>query len=192
MNEFNLPRLFNWQLASQRIPYNIFTAKIDLTLVDTTSGLLEVGKQYFIGAVQPGDDFTNVGFPPMAVSGIFTATGTTPTDWSNGTVVTNMTDSQPVVNKLQDTIGVVVALEWISYNVQPPQLVMTFRKTNGFPESKFWNNRVDAIIRVNNNLLVVIPPGSPGPVVVSNNQVVISPGPSKVSDNQYEFRVYNT
>ena len=173
MNEFKLPRLFNWQLASQRIPYNIFTAKIDLTLVDTTSGLLEVGKQYFIQNVNPGDDFTNVGFPPMAVSGIFTATGTTPTDWSNGTEVINMTDSQPVVNKLQDTIGVAVALEWISFNVQPAQLVMTFRKTNGFPESKFWNT--SAVIRANNNLLVVIPPG-----------------PSMVSDNQYEFRVYNT
>jgi len=175
MQEFKLPRLFNWQLASQRIPYNIFTAKIDVTLVDTTSGLLEVGKQYFIGGVQPGDDFTNVGFPPMAVSGVFTATGTTPTDWSNGTQVINITDSQPVVNKLQDTIGVTVALEFIQFNVQPAQLVITFRKNNGFPESKFWNNRVDAIIRANNNLLVVIPPGS-----------------SMVSDNQYEFRVYNT
>lgn len=173
MQEFKLQRLFNWQLASQRIPYNIFTAKIDLT-IEVAYSVLVVGKQYLIQNLQPGDDFTNVGFPPMSTAGIFTATGTTPTDWSHGTEVINITDSQLVVNKLQDTIGVAVALEFIQFNIQPPQLVITFRKTNGFPESKFWNNRVDAIIKANNNLLVVIPSG-----------------PSMISNNQYEFRVYN-
>jgi hypothetical protein len=168
MQEFKLQRLFNWQLASQRIPYNIFSAKIDLTLVITTSGLLEIGKTYVIESLNPGDDFTNVGFPPMAAAGIFTATGTTPTDWTNGTVVTNMTDSQPVVNKLQDTIGVTVTLEWILTS----QLTMTFRKTNAFPESKFWNNTSN-IARVDNSLLVAN----------------ISTLPAF---NQYEFRVYNT
>jgi hypothetical protein len=170
MQEFKLPRLFNWQLASQRIPYNIFSAKIDVTIISTNSGLLEVGKQYIIQNLETGDDFTNVGFPVGAIEGIFTATGTTPTDWTNGTVVINKTDSQLAVNKLQDTIGVAVALEFIPYNVQPPELVITFRKTNGFPESKFW--KADST-----------------PIRVDNSLVVRSPGGS---NRQYEFRVYNT
>lgn len=48
-----------------------------------TSGNLIVGKQYRIATFQAGDDFTNVGAASNASGVVFTATGTTPTTWSN-------------------------------------------------------------------------------------------------------------
>lgn len=52
---------------------------------EITSGELEIGKHYVIYDLQSGDDFSNVGFNELEV--IFEATGTTPTNWSNETVV---------------------------------------------------------------------------------------------------------
>lgn len=150
------------------IPYNVFTATIDSTIVSTDSGLLEIDKRYVIVSLQSGDDFTNVGFPVGVTEGEFIATGTTPTDWSYGTVVYNMTDSELVVNKLQDTIDVAVSLEYLSGYTN---VITTFRKTNGFPESKFWKN-TQALVRVDESLII-------------KNPMVPS------SSNQYEFKIYN-
>lgn len=60
-------------------------------IISSTSGLLVVGKVYTIVAVLGADDFSNVGF--VEVGTPFEATGTTPTTWSNNTIVYNVTDS---------------------------------------------------------------------------------------------------
>ena len=52
------------------------------------SGTLIIGKDYEIAAIA-GDDFTNIGF--VAINTPFEATGTTPTTWTDGTIVTNVT-----------------------------------------------------------------------------------------------------
>jgi len=49
-----------------------------------TSGTLTIGYEYIIDTYVSGDDFTNVGASSNASGEVFTATGTTPTDWSNG------------------------------------------------------------------------------------------------------------
>lgn len=65
----------------------------------TTSGLLVSGNFYRITEFKSGDDFSNVGAPTSRCSGysaqgrtgaIFQATGTTPTDWSNGSRLTEL------------------------------------------------------------------------------------------------------
>ena len=48
-----------------------------------TSGALTVDVKYIINDYQAGDDFTNVGAASNATGVIFTATGTTPTTWTN-------------------------------------------------------------------------------------------------------------
>lgn len=50
-----------------------------------TSGGLTVGRKYQIDVLNAGDDFSNVGFVTLGVP--FTATGITPTVWTNATVV---------------------------------------------------------------------------------------------------------
>lgn len=58
--------------------------EIDLILTAVTAPLI-VGEQYLIQTLALGDNFSNVGFTAEDVP--FIATGTTPTDWTNGTVV---------------------------------------------------------------------------------------------------------
>ena len=52
-----------------------------------TSGTLTVGKKYRINTFFAGDDFTNVGAASNATGVEFVATGTTPTTWTNSSVV---------------------------------------------------------------------------------------------------------
>lgn len=49
-----------------------------------TSGTLQYGKRYRIDNYVSGDDFTNVGASSNATGIVFVATGTTPTNWTNG------------------------------------------------------------------------------------------------------------
>jgi len=53
-------------------------------------GLLVVGNRYVISDFHAGDDFTNVGAASNATGVIFVASGTTPTTWSNNSVLQQM------------------------------------------------------------------------------------------------------
>lgn len=82
------------------IPLN---AEFDLFDV-RTSGELQIGRRYMIYDWVTGDDFTNVGAASNADLVIFTATGDTPSIWSNGSKVAmmvNMNDWLPGM-KLKD------------------------------------------------------------------------------------------
>lgn len=57
--------------------------EINIILTQVTE--IIVGEQYYIQEVASGDDFFNIGF--TAINTPFVAKKTTPTDWSNGTVV---------------------------------------------------------------------------------------------------------
>ena len=52
-----------------------------------TSGLLTIGQKYELTDWKSGDDFTNIGASSNADGQTFTATGTTPTTWTNNSVV---------------------------------------------------------------------------------------------------------
>jgi len=52
-----------------------------------TSGTLTIGIRYMISNYVAGDDFTNVGASSNATGVVFTATGTTPTVWTNGSTL---------------------------------------------------------------------------------------------------------
>ena len=54
----------------------------------STSGTLVVGQDYIITTFVAGDDFANVGAASNATGVVFTATGTTPTTWSNASTLT--------------------------------------------------------------------------------------------------------
>lgn len=66
---------------------------------------LVIGNVYVIAALESGDDFSNVGYVAEDVP--FTATGTTPNDWSNATVVFNITSVSPTALVLANTIGTI-------------------------------------------------------------------------------------
>ena len=71
-----------------------FSGEIDWTFtrfpvrsIELFKGLLVIGVEYIINNYQSGDDFTNVGAASNANGVVFTATGTTPTTWTNNTVL---------------------------------------------------------------------------------------------------------
>jgi hypothetical protein len=100
-------------------PYQVFTALLTQSggdsFIEITSGLLTIGVSYNITASSTGDDFRNVGGPLITTDDeflgtYFVATGTTPTNYTNGTSLGYNTGA-PVVNVLENTIGNV----WFTY-----------------------------------------------------------------------------
>ena len=58
--------------------------------VELTSGTLTPGVRYIINSYVATDDFSNVGAGTNETGEIFVATGDTPTDWTNGSGLTNL------------------------------------------------------------------------------------------------------
>ena len=56
-----------------------------------TSGSLTTAKRYQIETYVAGDDFANLGAAENATGVVFTSTGTTPTDWTNGSTLIEIT-----------------------------------------------------------------------------------------------------
>jgi hypothetical protein len=107
-------------LAPVARPYKVYTALLTQTgtddPLDQTSGTFTVGVSYRIGGYVAGDDFSNIGGPGVGVDGQwdgqwFVATGTTPLNYTNGTLIQWNTGA-PVVTVLENTIGNV----WFTYD----------------------------------------------------------------------------
>lgn len=69
--------------------------EINLILSEVTEFI--VGEEYYIQVLELGDDFSNIGF--ISENEVFTATGFTPTTWSNGTVVYKTSESTVFIEK---------------------------------------------------------------------------------------------
>lgn len=61
-----------------------------LGVSSATSGTLTNGKRYLISTFNAGDDFTNIGGTNLT-GNVFTATGTTPTTWTHGSALVEIT-----------------------------------------------------------------------------------------------------
>ena len=76
-----------------------------------TSGNLVIGQTYYILNYVGGDDFSNVGAEVNSGGITFIATGTTPTDWSNGSELVNVEESKGTLEIFDNTLGAITA-EW--------------------------------------------------------------------------------
>jgi len=65
----------------------VYESRDQLPNETQTSGALTVGEAYVIREYQTGDDFTNVGADSNTTGHYFVATGTTPTDYTNGSTL---------------------------------------------------------------------------------------------------------
>lgn len=91
-----LYKLLGKELSDLLIAYIAFRTPI-------TEGLLIVDQKYVITEYVAGDDFTNVGAASNASGVSFTATGTVPTDYSNGSTLTPYTDRyENLINPFYD------------------------------------------------------------------------------------------
>jgi hypothetical protein len=76
-----------------------------------SGGELVIGQIYYISSYVETDDFTNVGAELNESGQTFVATGTTPTDWSNGSELINVEESKGTLQIFDNTLGKVTA-EW--------------------------------------------------------------------------------
>jgi hypothetical protein len=76
-----------------------------------TSGELVIGQTYYISVYGETDDFSNVGAELNEIGQTFVATGTTPTDWSNGSELINVEESKGILEIFDNTLGTITA-EW--------------------------------------------------------------------------------
>ena len=73
--------------------------------IEQTSGALVVGVEYTILDFNAGDDFTNVGGTNVTGT-VFTATGTTPTTYSNGSTLTKYESQGFTYSELKAGLGI--------------------------------------------------------------------------------------
>lgn len=76
-------------IESALVAYNVAAADLQTALenIQQVSGTLVTGQRYVITTFVTGDVFTNVGAADTT-GAVFTATGTTPTTWTHGSVLT--------------------------------------------------------------------------------------------------------
>lgn len=85
-----------------------------LSGTNLTAGLLITGKRYQILTYVAGDVFTNVGAGSDATDVIFTATGTTPTTWTNSSVLQEISANVAYDASASDLQTALNATGWIS------------------------------------------------------------------------------
>lgn len=88
--------------------YKIVSGYITQTDVTLSEGPLVEGKSYYISQYAAADDFTNVGASANEAGITFTATGTTPTDWTNVSTLVDIEASYPVLNIFDNTLGTII------------------------------------------------------------------------------------
>ncbi len=167
--------LYVAEVESTAIPFTVYTAKLDQPVPAASSGLLTIGKTYTIfelSGEDPGpDDFTNVGF--VAVNTPFVASGTTPAQWTGGTLVFCVTDINAAFVEsevFENTIGTIT----LSFPGTDSKYRLTC--TGAFLADKvFITINEDKVARVSDDALSIQPSESGG--ILTNFSV--------------EVRVYN-
>jgi hypothetical protein len=112
--------------------------KVNEILPELVAGLLEVGEEYLIKDYKAGDDFTDIGADKNETGVIFTASATTPTVWTAGSVLV----------KIQNISLVGASIEMLVY--KGGSLVHTFTTTNGSIEIV---DEAKGIFKLQNTLL---------------------------------------
>lgn len=147
------------------LPYKLYNAILNQSISSQTSGSLVVGKQYTV-YLNAGDNFSNVGY--IADNTPFTATGTTPTVWTNASYVVDILLSQPTAVIVYDTITGIS----VSYN--PVTNAIDFTKNGAFFLNKTMYDKilggVSSLLRLSND--------------------VIAWKPTNVTDQPIEIKVY--
>ncbi|MBW1853105.1 MAG: LamG domain-containing protein [Deltaproteobacteria bacterium] len=103
-------------------------SKFHATII-STSGLLVVGKRYVIDTYVAGDDFINVGAPSNTTGVDFTATGTTPTTWTNGSTLSQSEITLEADGYLETLLG----LNYYTRIESTANFSIKMEATNSFP-----------------------------------------------------------
>ena len=177
------------------LPYKVFTALLTQSGTsswdDQTSGTFTIGVSYNIDIYVAGDDFSNIGGPPASVNGAwdgywFIATGTTPSNYSNGSYVQWNTGA-PVVTVLENTIGNV----WFTYDSIGYYLV----NSNGlFTAHKSWTPTIQIFndtAGIRDGEICEIRQGNSNQYAIATFDQTGAGVDYKLNNTPIEIRVYN-
>ena len=173
------------------LDYKVFTALLTQSggssTVNATSGLLKVGVSYDIDTYNAGDDFSNVGGPAAGLPGewdgySFLATGTTPNNWNNSSLLI-YDEGAPTAIVLENTIGNI----WFtydtvgSYHVISDGLFIADKTTCITSQSAYEDTGVTFIYRDTESLIFI------------ETQAFFTPGAANdiLAGTMLEIRVYN-
>ena len=120
-------------LLAKLVPFNAYNLYVGILKESSnpaTSGPLIVGGKYVIEDFVADDDFVNVGAASNASGIKFTATGTTPTDWSNGSTL--LYNYAPTSDELWNGMGTLTfdRTSIGSYTVTSPDPIFLNTKTS--------------------------------------------------------------
>ena len=148
-NKLNLKKYIN-EVAK---PYTGFTALLSIDFITLTEPTeLVIGDEYIISELVKGDDFSNVGFEDLGVP--FIATDTTPTVWTT-TSVLDITNSQPSVDVLEDTITG-LSVKYGVYSIDNKEkLGLYIEKTGAFISDKLYMTPFDYFFKASDDIIVI-------------------------------------
>lgn len=118
------------------------TGPINGTDINSFNGELILNETYTINSYSPNDDFSNIANVQSGIineSGcVFIATGTTPTNWSNGTQITS--NGGLVVDEIENNLGYGLNWSWAPFGGQGTYLAFNDLVggpySNVFPKTK--------------------------------------------------------
>lgn len=156
------------------LTYTSYVAMYNATFTLLDNGELTIGKKYAITGYVEGDDFTNIGASANEDGVIFTATGTTPSVWTNFSELTEFTtENIYVLDTSLENLN-------IDYILDESTWYMTLTSTSKFTENK----------TVCNNLAPVGGSGYPF-YRIDVNTVKAKLNFVQYSQSPIEVRVYN-
>lgn len=109
--------------------YKSYVAYVNQTTSSQTSGVLIVGHSYTIKTYVAGDDFVNVGGTNVT-GNTFTASGTTPTNYTNGSTLVDNTLSVITPTVLQSNLPGTVVWTRVSAGIYRGTLAGAFLEPN--------------------------------------------------------------
>lgn len=114
------PETYNFPEGYKGDTYQSPTFKLLNVGDGVTSGTLTDDAEYLISDYVDGDDFTNVGASENKTGEVFTTTGTTPDEWTNGSTL------KPVTSRTS-LVGAVIRMQLYKCK----ELVKTFTTVDG-------------------------------------------------------------
>jgi hypothetical protein len=102
------------------VPVSIVEERFQISTYARYSAPITIGRTYIILTYVAGDDFTNVGAGSNAAGVQFVATGTTPTTWTNGSVLVEayISSTSSIYNNLTPITSITIqSLDWGTTNI---------------------------------------------------------------------------
>jgi hypothetical protein len=133
--------------ASWQVEPKIYKANLEVELAEKSAAPLVVGKTYRIKTYGDGDDFANVGAGLNFGGTVFVATGTTPTTWTNGSILEESGDLIPHIFKNEIGMDLTFPHSWLGgYTLTPSEADILTSENTFLTLSANFGRRIVSVV----------------------------------------------